>query len=61
MKVKYLISFNINNEDIKFEYSTGEIAGFITEDKDNPDRFLVVDNNSGAFLKVKVCECFKID
>ena len=52
MKVKYPISFNIiNNDDIKFEYSTGEVAGFIPGDKDNPDRFIVADDKSGAFLK----------
>ena len=34
MKVKYPISFNINNNnDIKFEYSTGEIVGFVQDDK----------------------------
>lgn len=40
---------------------TGEIAGFIPGNKDNADMFLVADDESGAFVKVKVFECIKVD
>lgn len=64
MKVKYPIVKKITvNKDIKYdiEYSTGEIAGFIPGNKDNADMFLVADDESGAFIKVKVFECIKVD
>lgn len=65
MKVRYpVVKKIIVNKDIKYniEYSTGEIAGFIPgNNKNNPDMFLVADDECGAFIKVKVYECFKID
>lgn len=63
MKVKYPISFTINNNNdvVKFEYSTGEIVGFIPGNVSFPDRFMVCDDKSGAFIKVNVDECYKVE
>lgn len=64
MKVRYSIVKKITvNKDIEYdiEYSTGEIAGFIPGNKNNPDMFLIADDKSGAFIKVKVFDCIKIE
>lgn len=64
MKVKYFFVQHITvDKDVKFkiDYATGEIAGFIPGSDTVPDKFLVADDKSGAFIKVNVSECFKID
>ena len=64
MRVKYPVITHITiDKDCKFkiDYSIGEIAGFIPGDDSTPDRFLIADDASGAFIKVNVSECFKID
>lgn len=64
MKVKYPFIKNITiDKDVKYdiEYCTGEIVGFIQGDKQTPDKFMICDDESGAFIKVNVGECYKID
>lgn len=64
MKVQYPVVRNITiHEDVRFDidYSTGEIVGFIQGDEKTPDKFMICDDKSGAFIKVNVCECIKID
>ena len=64
MRVEYPVVKKITvDKDVKYDigYCTGEIAGFIPGNKNNPDMFLVADDESGAFIKVKVFECIKVD
>ena len=64
MKVQYPIVRNITiDKDVRYniDYSTGEIVGFIQGDKQTPDKFMICDDKSGAFIKVNVSECYKIE
>lgn len=64
MKVKYPVVKKITiNKDVKYdiEHCTGEIVGFIQGDKQTPDKFMICDDESGAFIKVDVGECYKFD
>lgn len=64
MKVQYPIVRNITiDKDVRYniDYSTGEIVGFIQGDKQTPDKFMICDDESGAFIKVNVGECYKVD
>ena len=64
MKVQYPIVRNITvDEDVRFDidYCTGEIVGFIQGDGKTPDKFMICDGKSGAFIKVNVGECYKVD
>ena len=64
MKVKYSVVKKITiNKDVKYdiEYATGEIVGFIQGDRQNPDKFMICDDESGAFIKVNVGECYKVE
>ena len=64
MKVQYPIVRNITvDKDVRYDigYSTGEIVGLIPGNDKTPDKFLVVDDKSGAFIKVNVSECYKVD
>lgn len=64
MKVKYPIIRSITvDKDVRYDigYSTGEIVGFVQGDKQTPDRFIVCDDKSGAFIKVNVGECYKFE
>lgn len=64
MKVQYPVVKQITvDKDIKFniDYSTGEIVGIIPGNDKTPDKLLVIDDKSGAFIKVNVSECYKVD
>lgn len=64
MRVKYPIVKKITvDKDVKYdiEYCTGEIVGYVSGRDDKPDKFVVCDDESGAFIKVNVGECFKVD
>lgn len=64
MKVQYPIVRTITiDEDVRFDIgcATGEIVGFIQGDGKIPDRFVVCDDKSGAFIKVDVGECCKFE
>lgn len=64
MKVQYPIVRNITiDKDVKYDidYSTGEIVGFIQGDGQIPDKFMICDDKSGAFIKVNVGECYKFE
>lgn len=64
MKVKYPVVKTITiDKDVKhgIEYSTGEIVGFIQGDRQTPDKFMICDDESGAFIKVNVGECYKFE
>lgn len=64
MKVQYPVVKQITvDKDVKYDidYSTGEIVGFAQGDKQTPDRFIVYNDKSGAFIKVNVGECYKVD
>ena len=64
MKVKYPVGYNYSNstyKGVELEYSTGEIVGFIQGDEQIPDRFIVCDDKSGAFIKINVGECYKFE
>ena len=64
MKVQYPIIRSITvYKDVRYDigYATGEIVGFIQGNGKTPDKFMICDDKSGAFIKVNVGECYKVD
>lgn len=64
MKVQYPVVKNITiDKDVKYDigYVTGEVIGFIQGDEQTPDKFVICDDKSGAFIKVNIGECYKFE